>query len=174
MTENECDKFENKSSILTQFKQADFCLVCVFFLFLLKNSANLKETIRWHRINWISVKMPQLTNTAALPIYVDAIDRERKYAADTSVRYSDASTDSVNKEDSDVASNCDSLNKVEIKIETDDAAAVPMADETDLLSGCDTIKVDKNGTTTKPTTTYLCHRCRQVFGSRDMFETHYK
>lgn len=114
-------------------------------------------------------------NTAALPIYVDAIDTETKYAADTNVRYSDISTDSVNKEDSDVASNCDSLNnKIEIKIETDDVTAMPMADETDLLSGCDTIKVEKNGPGTKPTTTYLCHRCRQVFGSRDMFETHYK
>lgn len=113
-------------------------------------------------------------NTAALPIYVDAIETETKCAADTSVRYLDASTDSVNKEDSDVASNCDSLHKIEIKIETDDAPAMPMAEETDLLSGCDTIKVEKNGTGTKPTTTYLCHRCRQVFGSRDMFETHYK
>lgn len=31
-----------------------------------------------------------------------------------------------------------------------------------------------NKRATNSTTTYLCHRCRQVFGSRDLFEVHYK
>lgn len=36
------------------------------------------------------------------------------------------------------------------------------------------VNIGGNKRATSSTTTYLCHRCRQVFGSRDLFEVHYK
>lgn len=120
-----------------------------------------------------------------LPIYVDAIDREMKSPDDIgSVRVKMECIN--NKGDaSDIVLNCDSLlNKttIEIKRETDnidigmetpssDMAAID--DGMDLLNSCDSNNdvITKN---TKPTTNFLCHRCRQVFTSRGSFEMHYK
>lgn len=36
------------------------------------------------------------------------------------------------------------------------------------------VNIGGNKRATSSATTYLCHRCRQVFGSRDLFEVHYK
>lgn len=123
--------------------------------------------------------MPQLTNAISMPIFVDAIDTETKFSGAPDFRITtDAITECVNNkaEVSDIAAHCDSLNRIEIKQEIDDGQ--PAADERNLLSSsCDTKSLlddEKHCTGTKPITTYLCHRCKQVFGSRDTFETHYK
>lgn len=145
--------------------------------------------------------MPQLSNKIPLPpIYIDAIDKETKYPVDTSSIYYSANTITecatncaetaatavVNNTDidsSDIAINCDNFNTIEIKRETDDIDDVSimpvLSDDMDLLSSysCDIITPnndDKLRAGIKPTTSFLCHRCRQVFGSRDSFEIHYK
>lgn len=117
------------------------------------------------------VKMPQIASR----INVDVIDIESKYFGDRKFQYLDAITDNVNKEVSDIFWNCDSFNIIEIKRETDEANAMPIAnDEKVLLESCDILPDEKILTGIKSTTTYLCHKCRQVFASRDLFETHYK
>lgn len=83
---------------------------------------------------------------------------------------------------SDTAANCDSFNTIEIKQETediDDVSIMPvLTDDMDLLSTCDIITTttnnDDRAVGIKPTTNFLCHRCRKVFSTRDEFELHYK
>lgn len=111
-------------------------------------------------------------NTVSMPIFVDAIVTETKFSGAPDFQITDAITECVNKDDSDIALNCDSLHRIEIKKEIDEAQ--PAADQRDSLSSCDTKTGDKHCAGTKPIATYLCHRCKQVFGSRDTFETHYK
>lgn len=124
--------------------------------------------------------MPQISNAISLPMFVDSIDRETKYSGDPNFQILNAITESVNKDVCDIALNCDSLH-IEVKKEPDDACTMPVIDQNDLLSSCDTINgenqkltIAKSFVASKPTTTYLCHKCRQIFGSRDMFELHYK
>lgn len=117
--------------------------------------------------------MPQLMNTISMPMRVDAIETETKFSGATDFQITtDAITECVNKEDCDIALNCDSLNRLEIKKEIEDGR--PVANGCDLLSSCDIKPEEKHCAGTKPITTYLCHRCKQVFSSRDSFETHYK
>lgn len=145
--------------------------------------------------------MPQLSKIITLPpIYVGAIDKETKYPVDTrSIQHHSANAINecataaaaaaavVHNTDingSDIAVNCDSFNTIEIKRETDDiddVSIIPvLTDDMDLLSSCDIIQTnnndddDKMRAGIKPIANFLCHRCRQVFGSRDSFETHYK
>lgn len=143
--------------------------------------------------------MPQLSKTITLPpIYVGAIDKETKYPVDTrSILHHSANVKNecataaaaaavvhnTDIDSSDIAINCDSFNTIEIKRETDDiddVSIIPvLTDDMDLLSSCDIIQTnnyddDKMRAGIKPIANFLCHRCRQVFGSRDSFETHYK
>lgn len=121
--------------------------------------------------------MPQLSNPIVLPLFVDAIDRETKYFGDTNFQIANVLTECANNMDSDIALHCDNLNRIEIKEEPDDSYAQPMIHNKDRLNNCDTATNDgvlKNLAGSKPITTYLCHRCRQVFNSRDSFEMHYK
>lgn len=100
--------------------------------------------------------------------------------------------------DRDIALNCDNLNRnIAIKEEPVDSFAMSaMVENAEFFllnnnSNCDTMTTTTTTTTTidnetanRPnndgnkratnSTTYLCHRCRQVFGSRDLFEVHYK
>lgn len=125
--------------------------------------------------------MPQISNAISLPMFVDSIDTEIKYSGDPNFQILNAITESVNNKDvSDIALNCDSLN-VEIKKEPDDACTMPALEQNDFLNSCDTNNGEdqktlavKSFAAIKPTTTYLCHKCRQIFGTRDMFEMHYK
>lgn len=120
--------------------------------------------------------MPQLSNAISLPLFVDTIDQETKYSGEPNFQIGNGLTESVNNVNGDIALNCDSLHRIEIKKEPDDSYAMPVIDDKDLLRTCDTTNNGdvKHFAGSKPTTTYLCHRCRQVFGSRDMFEVHYK
>lgn len=106
-------------------------------------------------------------------MFTDIVDKETKYSSSSSFQ-SDAMAASVNKGDGEIALNCDSSVLMEIKTEIEEATATAAADEHDVLISCDTIHDEKKFTGTKSATTYLCHRCRQVFSSRDLFEAHYK
>lgn len=130
--------------------------------------------------------MPQLTNSIALPMNNDAIDKdEAKYSGDAHFRITSVRSEYVNNNvDSDIVLNCDNLNLIEIKEELLDTFEMPaIADKDLLLSSCDTTTTAANATnaengakmkTTNNNTTYLCHRCRQMFSSRDQFEVHYR
>lgn len=122
-------------------------------------------------------KMPQLSNVISLPLFVDAHDKETKYSGDANFLIANVLTESVNNDNGDIVVNCDSLNLIKIKEEPDDLYAMPVIDDVkNLLRNCDTATNGeiKSLIANKPTTSYLCHRCRQVFGSRDLFEVHYK
>ncbi|XP_055314810.1 zinc finger protein 211-like [Sitodiplosis mosellana] len=138
------------------------------------------------------------------PIFFDAIDKETKYPVDSSSIHhhranaitecttaaaaaaatatSAAVVNNTDIDSSDIAVNCDSFNTIEIKRETDDIDDVSimpvLTDDMDLLSSCDILTTNNDDKLhaggIKPTTNFLCHRCRQVFSSRDEFETHYK
>lgn len=110
-----------------------------------------------------------------MPIFVDAVETETKFSIASKLQITaNASNECVNKDDySDIALNCDNLDKIEIKQEiVDEAQSVADDEQHVLMSSCDTKTGDKHCAGTKPT--YLCHRCKQVFNSRDTFETHYK
>lgn len=110
-----------------------------------------------------------------MPIFVDAVETETKFSIASKLQITaNASNECVNKDDySDIALNCDNLDKIEIKQEiVDDAQSVADEEQHVLMSSCDSKTGDKHCAGTKPT--YLCHRCKQVFNSRDTFETHYK
>lgn len=46
--------------------------------------------------------------------------------------------------------------------------------ENNISNNCDKINEMKNPSGNKTNTTYLCHRCKLIFGSRAIFEYHYK
>lgn len=147
--------------------------------------------------------MPQLTKSIALPMFVGIIDKETKYSGDPHFRITSVISESVNNNDAAAADdghkalNCDNLNRnIAIKEEPVDSFAISaIVENTDFFllnnnSNCDTMTTTTTTTidnetvnrlnnggnkrATNSTTTYLCHRCRQVFGSRDLFEVHYK
>lgn len=118
----------------------------------------------------------------------------------TSVISESVNNNDDDDDDRDIALNCDNLNRnIAIKEEPVDSFAISaIVENTDFFllnknSNCDTKTTTTTTTTTtidnetvnrlnnggnkratNSTTTYLCHRCRQVFGSRDLFEVHYK
>lgn len=133
--------------------------------------------------------MPQLTKSIAMPMFVGIIDKETKFSSDPHFCITSVISESANNnndDDRDNALNCDSLNRnIAIKEEPLDTFAIVENTELFLLnSTCDTIPSNNepvnrtnnggNNRATSSTTTYLCHRCRQVFGSRDLFEIHYR
>lgn len=68
-------------------------------------------------------------------------------------------------------SNCDTTTTVTATATT----TPPPPPQTTIDNGAvDRMNIGGNKRATSSTTTYLCHRCRQVFGSRDLFEVHYK
>lgn len=119
------------------------------------------------------VKMPQSVSR----IDISVIDKETKYLyyGDSKFQFSNAVTDNVNRQVSDFFMNCDSLNIIEIKEKTEETKAMVIVNkERGILSFCDTLPIEKNATTINAITTYLCHKCKAEFPSRDLFETHYK
>lgn len=69
-------------------------------------------------------------------------------------------------------SNCDTTTTTATATTTTTATTPP---QTTIDNGAvNRVNIGGNKRATSSTTTYLCHRCRQVFGSRDLFEVHYK
>lgn len=139
-----------------------------------------------------------MTKSIALPMFVGMIDKETKYSGDPHFRITSVYSESVNSNHNasdydgrDIALNCDNLNRnLAIKEEKpansfENANFFLLNSNSDCDTKTTTTTTSSNETVhrlstggikraTNNTTTYLCHRCRQVFGSRDSFELHYK